>query len=67
MDKKARVLELRPATPPDFDVAWETWAEAVRPYVAPRILEKFSRRWDDADEKQRFASWWKPDATMRLK
>lgn len=60
MDKKARLLELRAAATSDFDFVWTAWAQAVQPHVAPVIVSKFSREWDDQDEKQRFSGWWHP-------
>ncbi len=63
VNKKARLLALRPATQSDYEFAWKSWAEAVEPHVAPVISKKFSRPWKDEDEERRFAGWWQPRAS----
>lgn len=60
MDKKARTLELRTATQSDLEFAWQAWAEAVKPHIAPIIASKFNRSWNDDDEQKRFSAWWQP-------
>ena len=53
------VLETREASSSDFDFAWEVYAEAVKPLITGYI----DRGWDEAYEKNNFASIWKTEDT----
>jgi hypothetical protein len=64
MDKRARVIELRPANKSDFEFAWKAWAEAVEPHISPIIKSKFNRAWKDSDEQKRFSTWWQPEQSL---
>lgn len=46
---------LRPAKSDDFEFAWKTYLEAVKPYITPHLR----RKWVDDEEKQRFAKIWR--------
>jgi ribosomal protein S18 acetylase RimI-like enzyme len=54
MDEHA---SLRPAKPEDFEFAWNIYSEAVKPHITPYLR----RKWDDDEEKRRFATLWRTE------
>lgn len=48
---------LRTARPEDFDFAWKTYSDAVKPYITPHLR----REWVDDEEKRRFATLWRTE------
>ena len=49
-------LQVRSATEDDFELIWQMYRDAVRPFVEPRL----GRSWDDGEERDRFRHIWRP-------
>jgi hypothetical protein len=57
---------LRPASYNDIQVAWTFYEEAVKPYLAPRLVVRFGRDWEHDRERANFGTWWTTTNTSMI-